>query len=239
MLGGTSGSTDAAQARSNALAALAADPQIESVDPVFGDPESNQPVYVGNEILARLKPGVTPESVFGAANMGNVRLLPGTSDQYIRTMANMMAGDLLNEANFLASNLNVSWAQVNFVALAQTAQAVIPNDPFFVEQWDGAGHLFTADTWNHRIRRIDAVTNIVTTVARTGVSGFADGPGASAQFRSPHDVAVDFAGNIYVTDLGNHRIRRIDGATNSVTTIGGTGAGGDHREWRTRSLGHV
>jgi len=87
---------------------------------------------------------------------------------------------------------------------------------------DAIGNLYVADTLDHRIRKLDASGN-VSTVAGSGVAGFADGPGAAAQFSAPEGVAVDAAGNVYVADTGNDRIREIDpGGT--VTTLAGNGA---------------
>lgn len=87
---------------------------------------------------------------------------------------------------------------------------------------DSSGTLYVADAGNHRIRRITA-TGAVTTVAGTGVAGFRDGAGVIAQFSSPIGVCVDGAGNIYVADNGNHRIRKIDSAGN-VSTFAGSGS---------------
>ena len=92
---------------------------------------------------------------------------------------------------------------------------------------DGSGRLYIADSVNHKIRRVSA-TSIMSTLAGTGVMGFAGdgGPATSAQFSQPYGLAVDSAGNTYVADTNNHRVRRIDAATNVVTTIAGTGTAG-------------
>jgi DNA-binding beta-propeller fold protein YncE len=84
------------------------------------------------------------------------------------------------------------------------------NNPFGVAV-DGAGNLFIGDTWNHRIRRVDGVTGIITTVAGNGVEGFCcDGaPATSARLNSPFGVAVDSSGNLFISDFGNHRIRKV------------------------------
>jgi sugar lactone lactonase YvrE len=94
---------------------------------------------------------------------------------------------------------------------------------------DTNGNVYVADTTNHRIRQITPA-GVVTTVAGDGTAGFLDhATGTSAQFRSPCGVAVDAAGNLYVADTDNHRIRKIAaGGTREVTTVAGdgTGAGG-------------
>lgn len=90
---------------------------------------------------------------------------------------------------------------------------------------DLAGNLYVADTWNHRIRRI-AVSGEVTTWAGSGAAGHADGAAGSARFLYPEALAIDSAGNLYVADTGNHRIRRVDALTGAVTTLAGSGRDG-------------
>ena len=93
---------------------------------------------------------------------------------------------------------------------------------------DAAGNLYIADTNNHRIRKIDAATNIITTIAGTGTSGYS-GDGASATLAtisSPSGVAVDASGNIYIADMNNHRVRKITKTTNVITTVAGNGTAG-------------
>ena len=83
---------------------------------------------------------------------------------------------------------------------------------------DQEGMIYVADTANHRIRRITPA-GVVTTIAGTGVAGFADGLVNQAQFDRPIGIALGADGVLYVTD--NHRVRRI--ANGSVTTLAGTG----------------
>src|SRR2546426_5446372 len=92
---------------------------------------------------------------------------------------------------------------------------------------DAEGNLFVADTYNHRIRKIDT-DGIITTVAGTGQAGSSGdgGPATQARIKWPHSVAVDAAGNVYLTDSPNHRIRRVDRATGMIATIAGTGQSG-------------
>jgi sugar lactone lactonase YvrE len=93
---------------------------------------------------------------------------------------------------------------------------------------DARGSLFICDTQNHRIRKVDMSTGIVTTVAGTGVAGFSGdgGPAVKAQFNYPGGLAVDARGNLFVSDTWNHRVRRIDASTGIVTTVAGTGVAG-------------
>src|SRR6202789_2568538 len=89
-------------------------------------------------------------------------------------------------------------------------------------------NLYLADTANHRIRRIDAATGIITTIAGNGTQGYSGDSGltTAASIDSPTGIAVDAAHNLYVADTHNHRIRRIDAASGLIATIAGTGIAG-------------
>jgi sugar lactone lactonase YvrE len=105
---------------------------------------------------------------------------------------------------------------------ATSASLNMPHEIAF----DTAGHLFVAERDNHVIRRIDAKTGVISTLAGTGTAGFAGdgGPAASAQLRSPHSVAIAPDGRLLICDVGNHRVRAVDLKTQVIETIGGTGA---------------
>ena len=81
----------------------------------------------------------------------------------------------------------------------------------------------------NRICRVDTATNVTTTVAGSGRSGFSGdgGPADKARFSTPSALAVDGAGNIFIADSENYRIRRIDALTGIITTIAGNGEEGD------------
>lgn len=94
---------------------------------------------------------------------------------------------------------------------------------------DGAGNLFVADTNNHVIRRIDAVSGIITTVAGTpATQGYSGDGGAAtaAHLSAPDGLAFDAAGDLLIADTGNHVLRRVDASTGIITTIAGTGSAG-------------
>lgn len=86
---------------------------------------------------------------------------------------------------------------------------------------DSNGNLYISDAQTHRVRRIDP-TGMIDTIAGTGISGLSgdDGPAKRAQLYSPYGLAVDAAGNLFIADLGNHRIRRIarDGTISTVAS---------------------
>ena len=91
---------------------------------------------------------------------------------------------------------------------------------------DSAGNLYIADTGNSRIRKVSVANGTITTVAGNGTSGFTgDGSSAtSAELNRPVGVAVDSAGNLYIADTGNNRIRKVSNGV--ITTIAGSGAQG-------------
>lgn len=89
----------------------------------------------------------------------------------------------------------------------------------------GAGTIYIADTNNNCIRRIEAGTQIISTIAGTGIAGFSGdgGPAAAAQFRGPTGLCLDGTSGLYVIDANNYRLRRIDFGTGEITTIAGDG----------------
>ena len=105
------------------------------------------------------------------------------------------------------------------------ATAALLAEPNGVEA-DSAGNLYIADKGNHRIRKVDSV-GVISTFAGTGVNGFGGdgGPATAAQLSYPYDVATDGAGNLYIADAYNNRIRKVD-YSGTITTIAGDGREG-------------
>jgi DNA-binding beta-propeller fold protein YncE len=93
-------------------------------------------------------------------------------------------------------------------------------------QFDARGHLYIAERDNHVIRKVEAVTGVISTFAGTNVAGFSGdgGPAARAQLRQPHSIAIDRTGHLLVCDIGNQRVRRVDISTGLIETYAGTGA---------------
>lgn len=94
---------------------------------------------------------------------------------------------------------------------------------------DASGNLYVADTHNHRVRMVTAATGKISTVAGTGVPGFGgDGSGGvTARLSLPTALALDGAGNLYVADAGNQRIRKVVLATGTMSTVAGNGTQGN------------
>jgi trimeric autotransporter adhesin len=89
---------------------------------------------------------------------------------------------------------------------------------------DASGNQFVVDTCGSRIRRIDATTQQITTVAGTGDAGYKGygGPATSASLNYPDGVAVDNAGNLYITDPGNAAVQRVDASSGIMSVFAGT-----------------
>lgn len=92
--------------------------------------------------------------------------------------------------------------------------------------YDAAGNLYIADTRNHAVREVLKASGNIVTVAGVGLAGFAgdNGSATSALLDTPTGIAVDAAGNLYIADSRNHRIRKVAGGV--ITTVAGTGVAG-------------
>jgi len=101
------------------------------------------------------------------------------------------------------------------------------NEPYEV-RFDADGNMYFVEMQNHVVRRVDSKTGVITTVAGTGKRGYSgdDGPATRATLNRPHSITLDRNGSVYICDIGNHRIRRVDLKTGRITTFGGTGKRG-------------
>jgi sugar lactone lactonase YvrE len=98
------------------------------------------------------------------------------------------------------------------------------NGPFDVA-YDSQGNLYFSDTGNHRIRRVDAQSRIISTVVGSGKKGFGGdgGPAKAALLDEPYGLALDDRSNLFFADRLNHRVRRVDASTGVITTVAGNG----------------
>ena len=108
---------------------------------------------------------------------------------------------------------------------------------------DSSGNIYIADQENHRIRKVDGTSGLISTVAGTGTGGYnGDGITAiTAELYYPFGVAVNSSGNIYIGDYGNQRIRKVDGTSGLISTVAGTGTygyNGDGITATTAELGY-
>jgi DNA-binding beta-propeller fold protein YncE len=107
------------------------------------------------------------------------------------------------------------------------AERALLNGPFDLG-FDADGNLYFSDTFNHRIRRVDGRTGIITTCAGSGEAAYGGdgGPATRARLNEPYGIAIDKAANVYIADRHNHCVRRVDGATGLITTFAGNGSAG-------------
>ena len=147
------------------------------------------------------------------ADTWNYRIRKVYTSGVITTVAGNGVGDVNGNSSFSGDG-----------GLATAAQL---NNPQGIAV-DVAGNLYIADTWNHRIRKVDTA-GIITTVAGNVYIGF-NGDGGlatAAQLSNPQGIAVDGAGNLYIADTWNYRIRKVD-TSGVITTVAGNGSTGSN-----------
>src|SRR5438477_410013 len=131
----------------------------------------------------------------------------------------------------------VGTGEKGFAGDGGPAQAALLNGPFDVA-FDRAGNLYFSDTFNHRIRRVDARSGGITTVAGNGEPGYSGdgGPAIRASLNEPYGIAIDRAGNIfvardvklgpdgtvYILERQGSSLRAVDAATGIINTVAGT-----------------
>ena len=125
----------------------------------------------------------------------------------------------------------VGTGEKGFAGDGGPATAALLNGPFDVA-FDAAGNLYFSDTFNCRIRRVDARSGVIGTVAGNGEKGYSGdgGPATAAALNEPYGILLDRTGNLYIADRLNRRVRRVDAASGVMTTVAGTGEaayGGD------------
>lgn len=104
------------------------------------------------------------------------------------------------------------------------ATEALLNEPYEV-RFDRNGDMYFVEMRNHVVRRVDAKTGTISTIAGTGEQGFSGdgGPATRARLSVPHSIALDDSGQLYICDIGNHRIRRVDLRAGAIDTFAGTG----------------
>ena len=118
----------------------------------------------------------------------------------------------------------VGTGEKGFAGDGGPAKEALLNGPFDIA-FDDAGNLYFSDTFNNRIRRVDARSGVISTIAGNGHAGYGgdDGPATAAALNEPYGIVVDHAGNLCIADRLNRRIRRVDAASGIITSVAGTG----------------
>ncbi|TMQ00756.1 MAG: hypothetical protein E6L09_05670, partial [Verrucomicrobia bacterium] len=98
------------------------------------------------------------------------------------------------------------------------------NEPYEI-RFDRGENMFFVEMRNHVVRRVDAKTKLISTVAGTGKEGFSGdgGPATKAELRQPHSIQFDEQGDLLICDIGNHRIRKVVVKAGLISTFAGTG----------------
>ena len=104
------------------------------------------------------------------------------------------------------------------------ATQALLHEPYEV-RFDRSGNMFIVEMKGEVVRRVDAQTGVISTVAGNGTSGFSGvgGPATKAQLKQPHSIVLDHDGHLLICDIGNHRVRRVDLDTGIIDTFAGTG----------------
>ena len=151
--------------------------------------------YQGNVFLADASNNVIREIV---ASTGNIVLVAGTGTACATPLAACGDGGLATNANLL----NPSSVAV-----------------------DATGNLFIADSGDNRVRRVDATTGVITTVAGNGIAAYAGdgGQATAASMGNPQQVVVDYSGNLYIAAAGDDAVRFVSVSSGVITTLAGDG----------------
>jgi hypothetical protein len=167
--------------------------------------------YIGDGTPATIYSLALPESVFVDKN-GNV-FIAEDFGQRIRKVT--PSGTISTFAGTGAAG---------FSGDGGPASAAVFNKPDGI-YLDTFGNFYVTENYNNRVRKIDAITGIITTVCGNGGGGYSGdgGQATAATLETPCAAAVDKAGNIYIPDYGNQRIRKVTAATGIISTIAGTG----------------
>jgi gliding motility-associated-like protein len=197
---------------------------------IIYDPYGN--IIVGDKNSSKIR-RISPTGVVSTiAGNGSNYLVDGTGTNSSFSQQNQIAMDIAGNI-YVADQSNHAIRKITTDGIVSTlagngssgstdgiGAAARFNYPYGIAV-DRMGNVFVADRSNHKIRKITP-SGVVTTFAGSGVSGFADGIGTSAKFYNPHGLTIDAAGNLYVADFNNYRIRKIT-PSGVVTTIAGTG----------------
>jgi GT2 family glycosyltransferase len=155
---------------------------------------------------------------------GGIAVEPSNGDIYFADSNNHVIDRIDRRSNVVAVVGNGTSGFGGDNELATSAQLDTPDGVAIAPD----GDLIVADSHNHRIRRVDKPTQIITTIAGTGDNGYSgdDKPAVEAELNTPNAVFATSNGDIYVADTLNNRVRMIDHATGFIRTVAGDGQTG-------------
>ncbi len=158
--------------------------------------------------------------------------LGNTTGVVTDSAGNVYVADRHNNQVFkIALNGILTVVAGNGLSCGSSADGIAATSVSFCGPWgialDAAGNLYLTDLFGSKVRKVDAATGIISTVAGNGNAAFGgdNGPAASASLNRPRGVAVDGAGNVFIADSANGRIRKVS-AAGIITTIAGNGTVG-------------
>ncbi len=149
----------------------------------------------------------------------------GNGDLYFTDRGNNRIRKITVSTGMISTVAGTGTGGYNGDGIAATAaQLSGPNEVAF----DANGNLYIADWFNNRVRKVDKITGMISTIAGTGTAGYnGDGIAATAaQINGPCGIIFDITGNIYVVEYTGYRIRKIANGTGLISTIAGTGTAG-------------
>jgi sugar lactone lactonase YvrE len=158
------------------------------------------------------------------------------SDLLIADSGNARIRRYRPDANLITTVLGTGTAGFN--GDSKSVRDTNLSNPLFV--LTAGGHTYVADTYANRIRKVDATTGLVTTLAGNGSGGFSGDGGAAAfaTLANPSCVAVGASETVYIADSGNHAIRKVS-SEGSITTIVGTGQSGFSNDGKRGTIAQV
>ena len=164
---------------------------------------------------------VFPLRALATDTFGNVYVASSVNTSDLWSRDNRVR--LLNPSGIISTAVGIS-SNGDF---GLATKAIVDPQGLSTDQGLGPQDLYIADSRNNQVRRVDAITGIITTVAGTGTAGFSgdNGLAINAQLSGPSAVAVDRNGNVYIGDQSNSRVRRVD-TLGRITTVAGNGTFG-------------
>jgi Secretion system C-terminal sorting domain len=158
-------------------------------------------------------------------NIPSALAFDGTGDFYFTDRSNSRIRKITTATGIISTVAGTGIGGYNGDGIPATAaQLNNPNEVAF----DAGGNLYIADWINNRVRKVDKVTGLISTIAGTGAAGYnGDGIAATAaQINGPCGIIFDNAGNTYIAEYGGARVRKINIGTGNISTIAGTGSFG-------------